>query len=109
MVREGRRSRSRRPSRILGPSRWGRRSLVHLDEAQIIARDLVGGGLAVEARRIGRVRLDRLAEDRAADREADVAVETGACAQPLVDLLVRRAAPEHDAGDAVAPFAAHEL
>src|SRR4051812_12531740 len=109
MVREGRRSRSRRPSRILGPSGRSRRSLVHLDEAQIVARDLLGSGLAVEALRVGGVRLHRLAEDRAADREADVAVETRACAQPLVDLVVRGAAAEHDARDAVAAFAAHEL
>src|SRR5581483_7065932 len=30
-------------------------------------------------------------------------------AQPLVDLVVGRAAAEHDAGDVVAPLAPHEL
>src|SRR4051794_25716198 len=75
-----------------GSLRGRGRSLVDVDEAAVLARDRGDGCFAVEALGIGGVRLHRLAEDRAADREADVAVETRAGAQPLVDLLVGRAA-----------------
>src|SRR4029079_18698416 len=43
--------------------------------------------------------------DRAADREADEALDGRGGAQPLVDLLVARAAAEEDADDALAPGA----
>src|SRR5690606_26205011 len=45
--------------------------------------------------------LEGVPPDRAADREADVALHRRAGAQPLVDLRAVGAAPEHDAGDAV--------
>src|SRR6266568_7215646 len=68
--------------------------LVDLDEAQVVSGDLLDRGVAIEARVHG-IGLHRLAEDRAADRETDVALEPGGRAQPPVDLLVRGAAAQH--------------
>src|SRR5579862_3549484 len=104
-------SRSPTPRRrfaFRGSGRSGR-AVVDVDEATVVRRHLLGCRIAVEALRVGGVRLHGLAEDRAPDRKADVPLDAGAGAQPLVDLRVGRAAPEHDARDAVAPFAANEL
>src|SRR5579884_1762163 len=101
-----------RKSRSAGAPRASgrrRRAVVDVDEAQVVARDPVHGRVAVEAVRVGGVCLHGLAEDRPADREADVTVEAGAGAQPLVDLLVGCAAAEDDARHAVATLAADEL
>ena len=48
-------------------------------------------------------------EDRAADREADVALEAGAGAQPFVDLRVRGTTAEHDARHVVAAAVPDEV
>src|SRR5439155_4263692 len=97
---------ARSPSTDLGRNR---RPLVNVDEAAVVRRDGLPGPAAVEPGGVGGVRLDRLREDRAPDREADVAVEPGRRAQPLVHLRVRRTAAEDDARDAIAALAAAEL
>jgi hypothetical protein len=71
-TREGRGIRAPREACSCG----SRGSLVDLDEAEIIVRDLVDGGVAFEAVRVGGVGLHRLAEDRAADCEADVSLDS---------------------------------
>src|SRR5689334_13830361 len=95
---------------LMGPS-LGRCvcPFVHVDEPTVVRRDLRHRGVAIESVRICGVCLDRLREDRAADRKADVTLETRAGTEPLVDLLVRSAAAEHDARDALASFATAEL
>src|SRR3954469_14588455 len=81
--------------------------LVHAHETQVVVGDLLGGvgalDLAVEEA------LERVPPDRAADREADVALHGRARAQPVVDLLVARAAPEHHTDDIFASLARARL
>src|SRR3954469_20390262 len=78
--------------------------LVNRHEAQVVVGDLVRCLLALEA--AVEEALQRVPPNRAADREADVAVDRRAGAQPLVDLLGRGAAPQNDADHAVAPAGA---
>src|SRR5271167_3614611 len=91
-------TRSSHQARLGGDGRLG--ALVDGDEAQVVLCDLAGAGgsldLAVD------VCLERVPPDRAADGEADVAVDGRGGLQPLVDLGVVGAAAEHDAPDVVA-------
>src|SRR5580658_26845 len=79
---------SSRQGRLGGDGRLG--ALVDGDEAQVALGDLAGAGgsldLAVD------VGLERVPPDRAADREADEAVDRRGGRQPLVDLGVVGAA-----------------
>src|SRR5829696_5640582 len=81
--------------------------LLDLHEAQVVVRDLLRRGLALE--RSVEVALEGVPPDRAADREADVALDGRAGAQPVVDLVVARAAPEHHAHDVLAAVARARL
>src|SRR4051812_20353773 len=84
--------------------RYGRLGLlVDAHEVQVVVGDLLGGGIALE--RAVEERLERVPPDRAADREADVALDRRAGAQPLLDLLGAGAAAEHDAHDVLATLA----
>src|ERR1039458_413302 len=75
--------------------------LIDLDEAQIVLCDLPRPGGAVDlAVNVG---LQRVPPDRAPDREADEALDGSRRHEPLVDLLIARAAAEDHAGDAIAP------
>src|SRR5689334_25404186 len=85
----------------LAPAGRGRGLLVDPHEALVVGRDLVGRRAAVEP--AGQVALDRGREDRAPDREAEVAGHRRAGPQPGLDLSVVGPAPEHDAADPVAP------
>src|SRR3954454_6314659 len=60
--------------------------LVDLDEAQVVLGHLLGGDIAL-ARAVDVTR-QRVAPDRAADRDPDEAVDGRRLAQPLVDLVV---------------------
>src|SRR3954452_19860258 len=75
--------------------------LVHADEAQVVVGDLLRRRLAVQ--RAVEEALQGVPPDRAADREADEALDRRGRPKPLVDLLVARAAPQQDADDALAP------
>src|SRR5689334_19627298 len=79
------------------------RLLIDAHEAQVVVGDLLCRVAALD----GAVEeaLQRVPPDRAADREADVALHRSARTQPLVDLLVARAAPEHHAHDVLAALA----
>ena len=94
-------SRPLRSHRLL-PPRVGRflGRLVDLDEAQVVVghprRRILARPTAVDEA------LERLAPDRAADGEPDVAVDRGPLAQPVIDLVVVGTATEDDADDAVA-------
>src|SRR4051794_33408701 len=79
------------------------------DEAAVVRGDLRDRSGPVEAFGVGGVCLHRLAEDRASDREADVAADSRAGAEPPIDEVIGRAAAEDDARDVVASLAAHEL
>src|SRR4051794_21172219 len=79
------------------------RVVVDLDEAQVVVGDLLGGLAPVEP--LVEEALQRVPPDRAADREAYEALHRRCHAQPLVDLLVRRAAAQQHRGDALAPLA----
>src|SRR3954464_4393854 len=81
--------------------------LVHAYEAQVLVGDLLRGVAALD--RSVEESLQRVPPDRAADREADVALHRRAGAQPLVDLVVAGAAAEHHADDVLAPPAAARL
>src|SRR3954469_19831436 len=71
--------------------------LVHAHAAQVLVGDLLRGVAALD--RSVEESLQRVPPDRAADREADVALHRRAGAQPLVDLVVAGAAAEHHAHD----------
>src|SRR3954451_9887820 len=75
--------------------------LVDADEAQVVVGDLLRRRLALE--RAVEEALQGVPPDRAADGEADEALDRRGRAQPLVDLLVAGAAPEQHADDALAP------
>src|SRR3954447_9130270 len=92
-TRRGAAARLRRGHRRLG-------LLVHAHEVEVVVVDRLGRGAALD--RAVEEALQRVPPDRAADREADVAVDLRARAQPLLDLLGRRAAAEHDAHDVLA-------
>src|SRR4051794_35279589 len=77
--------------------------LVDADEAQVVVGDLLRRRLALE--RAVEEALQGVPPDRAADGEADEALDRRGRAQPLVDLLVAGAAPEQHADDALAPGA----
>src|SRR5215213_981944 len=83
------------------------RVLVDLHEAQVVVGDLLGGCLALE--RAVEVALEGVPPDRAADREADEALHRRSRTQPLVDLLVRGSATEHDGDDLLAALALARL
>src|ERR687896_2401660 len=88
-------------------ARFGFRVVVDLDEPQVVVGDLLGRGRTLET--AVEEALERVPPDRAPDREADEALDRRSLAQPVVDLLVGRAAPEQDADDALAALARARL
>src|SRR5215213_6133945 len=80
--------------------------VVDLDEAQIVLGDLVGLLGAVPA---VQERLERVPPDRAADREADEALDRRGLLEPVVDLLVGGAAAQEHALDVLAARALARL
>src|SRR3712207_6203677 len=77
------------PGALRGGSRGGRllgRLVVDLDEAQVVAGDLLGRLLALDV--AVQVALQGVPPDRASDGEAGVALDRRPLAQPVVDLLV---------------------
>ena len=77
--------------------------VVDLHEAQVVVGDLLGGRGALEV--AAEEALQRVPPDRAADREADEALDAGRLAQPVVDLLVAGAAAQQHALDVLAAVA----
>src|SRR3954451_10337799 len=86
-----------RPLRSLRGRHRRLRLLVHAHEVQVVVGDLLRRVATLE--RAVEEGLQRVPPDRATDREADVAVDLRARAQPLLDLLARRAAADHHTDD----------
>src|SRR4051794_36363268 len=84
--------------------RWlrpaGRSALVHLDEVQVVVGNLPGR--LVPTQSASEEPGQRVAPDRAADCESDVAIDAGAAGEPALHPGALGAAPEDHADHAVA-------
>src|SRR2546430_12843356 len=60
--------------------------LIHADESQVVAADLIGGGFALE--RAGDELLEGIAPDAAPDGEAHESVDGRRLGEPVIDLVV---------------------
>src|SRR5215213_7848177 len=92
-----------RPGRTGSDARAGFRVVVDLDEAQVVVRHLLGGRVALQV--AGEEALEGVPPDRAADGEADEALDGRRLAQPVVDLVVGGSAAEQHADDVLAALA----
>src|SRR6201999_1354854 len=81
----------------------GLRVVVDADEVQVLLGDLLGGLLALQA--LLEEPLQSVPPDRPADGEADEALDAGRLLQPVLDLLVARAAAQEHALDVLAALA----